>query len=160
LPRALAPPACNLPVHCRRPCPPSGQVDLPPHPTSHCRPRPSPSPTGTHRAACGSSQVGSSPEQSPSGLCSRYAAGRPAACSPPPVRGYKSTIGELLHLLHIFPGQKPRRSRRIPASPPPPLVQGPNCEVWNLSRVLSVNRGRICEFLKSSRDPGAKHHLK
>jgi hypothetical protein len=142
------------------PMPPSGRVVLLLRPTPHYRPRPSPSPTGTHRAARGSSQVGSTPEQSPSWPCSRCAAGRSAAGSPPPVRGHKSTIGELLHLLHIFPGQKPRRSRRIPASPPPPLVQGPNCEVWNLSRVLSLNRGHICEFLKSSRDPGAKHHLK
>jgi hypothetical protein len=87
-----------------------------------------------------------------------------AACPhrrpPCPITACKPSQGEPLYLLHIFPGQKPRRSHRIPANPPHPLVQGPNCEVWNLSRVLSVNRGHICELLKSSRDPGAKHHLK
>jgi hypothetical protein len=51
------------------------------------------------------------------------------------------------------PAKNPARAAGFRRARPPPLVQGPNCEVWNLSRVLSVNRGHICEFLKSSRPP-------
>jgi hypothetical protein len=38
--------------------------------------------------------------------------------------------------------------------------QGPHCKVWNLSRVLYVNRGYFCKRVEISRDPGAKLHQK
>jgi hypothetical protein len=109
LPRALAPPACILPVRRRHPCHSQAEWSSRPCPTPHCRPRPSPSPTRTHRTARGSSQAGSSPEQSPPRPCSRCAAGRPAAGSPPPIRGHKSTVGEPLATLLPFPDRFRRR---------------------------------------------------
>jgi hypothetical protein len=75
--------------------------------------------------------------------------------SPEPPRsflGFKSFLGELAHLPHPLPGLDS-------GEPAPPLVQGPNC-VSLLLGEFCVNRGHICELLESTRDSGAKPHLK
>jgi hypothetical protein len=70
---------------------------------------------------------------------------------PAPLLGPKSSIGELLHLPHNFPGGNPRRSHRIPANRRPHRSQGPNCVAKFLSKEFCVNWGHICEVPKSFR---------
>jgi hypothetical protein len=119
-----------------------------------------PSPIGTHRAALGMSQVGSSPEQSPPQPCSQYATDRPATGAPPPICGHKLTVGEPLVLSHPFPGQGRHRSRPIPASRAALHAQGLHCMSLILSRVFFVNQGPVCNRNESSRGLSVKLNLK
>jgi hypothetical protein len=76
-----------------------------------------------------------------------------------PMSDLKPTRGELLVTFPPFPGRTLARPRRIPVGHAASRAWGSNCKDWVLSRVLSVNRGHICETLNLSRDSDTSSFL-
>jgi hypothetical protein len=58
--------------------------------------------------------------------------------------------------LRLCPAGHAHRTAGIPVSPPPPHGRGPHCNTLDLSRVLNVKQGHVCETAGISRDLGRK----
>jgi hypothetical protein len=102
------------------------------------------------RAACSFAPSSTSPEQEAQRLAPVAATARPHRHNPDPNQALKSSPDEPLNCSLAFPGQEPRRDRRILAETAAPMARGLNFVSLLLLGVFCVNRGYLCEESKLS----------